>query len=287
MYVATAVPPRTITEPTPEVTSGAAHRILRTWRQWIARRAGPLLWFREESNNPTDFYSGDSVTDIPIHSFVSFVDGGKGYVMDITSAQSLVAHSSGGPVLNPFNRNPLPALFMKRLRIHTGKDVGTALWTGVAAPTTLTVTDLFRAIEDLGYYTDPSWVEDMNRTGLVRTYIELADIWFHRATLRTADRQRIVPGSVRPFSVPVIGAGTMDVATLRPLLMETCRLLVSTAVDRADRQLGVMYVLGALCMVCDGAASAYPWLVEMFSPGVTRLTADGRVGVLHPAVLQY
>jgi hypothetical protein len=264
-------------EPTERV---AVRRIACTWRRWQVRRRGPLLWFREESNNPTDFYSGDSVTDIPIRDFVSFVDGGKGYCMELTSALSLVEHSGSGPVLNPFNRAPLPALFLKRLQFKKAP-------VRVPPTTSMTVTDLFRFIEDLGYYTDPSWVEDMNRIGLIRFYIEIADIWFHRATLRAADRARIVPGSVRPISVPILDAGRMDANVLRPILVETCRLLVSTAADRADRQLGVMYVLGALCMIHDGAAAAYPWLVEMFAPGVTRITADGRVGVVHPAVLNY
>jgi hypothetical protein len=272
----------------PDPKPAAGRQILGAWRRWLARRAGPLLWFRAESNNPADFYSGDPVTDLPIHDFVSFVDGGKGYVMDIKSAQSLVAHSGSGPVLNPFNRNPMPPLFHKRLRLHQVKEV----WSGLQGTTTaqsiaLATTDLFREIEDLGYYTDPAWIEELNGAGLLRTYIELADIWYHRATLRVADRNRIVPGSVRPFRVPILEAGRQGEAALRPLVIETCQLLVSKASDRADRQLGVMYVMGALSVVSSGCAAAYPWIVEMFSPGVTRMTADGRVGVVHPMILQY
>ncbi len=254
----------------------------------MARRAGPLLWFREESNNPNDFYSGDPVTDIPIQDFVSFVDGGKGYVMDIKSAQSLVTHAGTSPALNPFNRAQLPALFHKRLRLHKGKEVWTGLHgTTIAQTIGLATTDLFRTIEDLGYYTDPSWIEELTRISLIRVYIELADIWYHRATLRTSDRNRIVPGTIRPFRVPIIEAGRQGEAALRPLVIETCHMLVSKASDRADRQLGVMYVMGALSIVSEGAAMAYPWIVEMFSPGVTRITADGRVGVVHPMILQY
>jgi hypothetical protein len=270
----------------PKVAAG--RQILGAWRRWLARRAGPLLWFREESNNPADFYSGDPVTDLPIQDFVSFVDAGKGYVMDVKSAQSLVSHAGAGPVLNPFNRAVLPPLFHKRLRLHSGKEV----WTGLQGTTTaqsigLATTDLFRAIEDLGYYTDPAWIEELTGVGLLRVYIELADIWYHRATLRVADRNRIVPGSVRPFRMPIQEAGRQGEAVLRPLVIETCQLLVSKANDRADRQLGVMYVMGALSVVSAGCAVAYPWIVEMFSPGVTRMTADGRVGVVHPMILNY
>jgi hypothetical protein len=47
-----------------------------------------------------------------------------------------------------------------------------------------------------------------------------------------------------------------------------------------------MYVLGALSIVSDGAGAAFPWLVEMFSPGVTRIVS-GKIVVAHPSVLGY
>jgi hypothetical protein len=264
----------------------AATRIYRTWRRWLARRCGPLLWFREESNNPTDFYSGDSVADIPISDFVSFVEGGKGYVMDIKSAQSLLAHAGDKEALNPFNRAPLPPIFLRRLRLHSKGTQWEALHGSTPAQTTaLAITDLFRTIEDLGYYTDPAWLESLDRLALLRVYIELADIWFHRATLRAADRHRISPRN--PFTVPVVASATLAVDSLRTLVIQTCQLLVSTAADRADRQLGIMYVMGALTIVSEGAAAAYPWIVEMFSPGVTRLIGGTQVGVSHPSVLAY
>ena len=89
--------------------------IYRSWSRWIARRAGPLLRFRAESNNPFDFFSGDPITEINIGDFVSFVDAGKGYVMDIKSATSLLEHAekSGEVAANPFNRATLPPLFAR------------------------------------------------------------------------------------------------------------------------------------------------------------------------------
>ena len=61
----------------------AATKIYRRWRLWLARRAGPLLYYREESNNPSDFFSCDTVEEIPLCDIVSFVSAGKGYIMDI------------------------------------------------------------------------------------------------------------------------------------------------------------------------------------------------------------
>lgn len=276
-----------------------ALRIGPIWRRWLAKRAGPLLRFRAESNNPFDFFSADPVEDIPLRDFVSFVDAGKGYIMDIKSAVSLLDHAakSGEVPVNPFNRAPLPALFKSRISRH-GK---TAQWetlaasaptggagAGAAAPSeSLAITDTFRAMEDLGYYTDPEWFMDLSRLQLQRMYLELADIWYHRAGLSSADRNRIVPLPANPFNLPVATVLVMPhQRALRPALLKTCQLLVSSAAARGDRQTGVMYVLGVLAMVSAGASAAYPWLVEMLSPGVSRIVGN-TIQVLHPGVLAY
>jgi hypothetical protein len=276
--------------------AAAATIIRKSWSRWLARRAGPLLWFRQESNNPADFFSADPVGEIPLGDVVSFVSEGKGYIMDIKSAVSLIEHATKASETpeNPFNRAPLPGLFLKRVLRHSaGKAKAKAAWAPLVAMTdtqklALETTDVFRMIEDLGYYTDPSWYMDLSRQQLQRLYMELADIWFHRATLSPADRLRIVPpvGGASPFSVPVHTALIMHQKALRPLVLATCKMLVSAAPARSDKQLGVMYVLGAMSIVSSGASVAYPWLNDMFSPGVTRIVGNELV-VLHPSVLAY
>jgi hypothetical protein len=268
-------------------------RIFRAWRRWLARRAGPLLWAREESNNPFDFFSADPITELPLRDFVSFVDAGKGYCMDIKSAQSLLEHAakSGETPLNPFNRAPLPATFLRRVSRHAIGSKKLAGWTAIAPQTeaqatSLAATDVFRTIEDLGYYTDPQWFMDLGRTALQCFYVELADIWHHRASLQPVDRNRIVPPAAGlPFQIPVATALVMQQRALRPLLLKTCQLLVSAAENRSDKQLGVSYVLGALTLVSPGAATAYPWLLEAFSPGAVHIVA-GQI-IVHPSVLLY
>ena len=268
----------------------AAAKIRRTWTKWLARRAGPLLWFREESNNPADFFSADPVESIPLSNIVSFVSEGKGYIMDIQSAISLIEHATTAKEApqNPFNRAPLPPIFLKRVAARTPKKKAWAVLQPMSdtQKLALATTDVFRLIEDLGYYTDPSWFVDLTRLQLQRLYMELADIWFHRAALSPHDRHRIVAGARGPFGVPVSTAIIMQQKALRPLLLKTCQAMVSTAANRADCQLGVMYVLGALSIVSAGAGTAYPWLVEMFSPGVTRIVGN-EIVVLHPSVLAY
>ena len=78
----------------------------------------------------------------------------------------------------------------------------------------------------------------------------------------------------------------MQQRALRPLLLETCRLLVTGSAAKSDRQLGVMYIMGALSIVSAGAAVANQWLYEMFSPGVTQMNGP-QILVAHPSVLHY
>lgn len=281
------------TETSTEQKKIAAIKIFKRWRLWLAHRAGPLLWARTESNNPMDFFSGDSITDIPLREFVSFTSAGKGYSMDIKSANSLIEHATAATEtpLNPFNRTALPALFLHRITLHQSRKKGPGpSWAPIVAMTetqklALTVTDVFSGIESLGYYTDPSWFIDLSRHELQRLYIEIADIWGHRAALSPQDKHRICPSGT-PLAMPVRTALIMNQKALRHHVLNTCRCLTAASPAHSDRQLGVMYVLGALSIVSPGAAVAYPWLVEMFSPGVTRIVGSELV-ILHPSVMSY
>jgi len=268
----------------------AVIKIRRAWGRWLARRAGPLLQFREESNNPFDFFSADPVGDIPLGDVVSFVSEGKGYIMDIKSAVSLIEHAGAGAPENPFNREPLPALFIKRVALHSVGKKKKGAWATLQPMSdeqknALATTDVFSLIEDLGHYTDPSWFIDLSRLELQRFYMELADIWFHRVSLTPQDRHRIVPDR-NPFSVPVSTSLIMHQKALRPLILGTCKSLVSSAETRSDKQLGALYIMGSLALVSHNAAMANPLLLDAFSPGVTRIVG-GQLVALHPSVLGY
>ena len=284
-------------EPGHEKKTTAVCSIQQCWNRWIARRCGPLLHFREKSNNPYDFFSADAIVDIPLRDFVSFVTtDGKGYSMDIKSANSLLefATKSGKPALNPFNRAPLPPSVFRRVRLHkrsvvasASATVATISWTPLVPHTdeqrdSLETTDVFQKFEAMGYYTDPAWFLNLTRVDLQRFYVELADIWNHRAGLSPQDRERIVPGGIRPFQTPISTLRHLTQKALRPILLKACSRLTTSATATSDRQLGVLYVLGSLALLSEGARIAYPGL--MFTPGVTRQSVTTGEMVVDPAV---
>jgi len=287
-------------EPGNEKKQTAVRTIQQCWHRWIARRCGPLLYFREKSNNPYDFFSADAIMDIPLRDFVSFVTtDGKGYSMDIKSANSLLefATKSGKPALNPFNRAPLPQSVVRRVTLHkrtaaaaaVAAGAATISWTPLVPQTdeqrdSLETTDVFQKFEAMGYYTDPTWFLNLTRVDLQRFYVELADIWNHRAGLSPQDRERIVPGGVsaRPFQIPLSTLRHLTQKALRPILLKACSRLTTSATATSDRQLGVLYVLGSLALLSEGARIAYPGL--MFTPGVTRQSLTTGEMVIDPAV---
>jgi hypothetical protein len=270
-------------------TKASADKIIRSWRLWQARKCGPLLHFKSESNNPFDFFSSDPIEEIPAKDFISFVDAGKGYSMDVKSVSALLEHAaknSEEPV-NPFNRNPLTPVFLRRVARRKLKDKWVAL-EGVSEGQkhALAATDIFRGLEDLGNYTNPDWFIGLSHIGLQRLYIELADIWYHRASLSGLDRARIVPSPAKAFKYPVTTVLIMRTRALKPLLIDTCKTLITAAPAKGDRQLGGMYILGALTLVSEEAAAAFPWLLEMFSPGVS-IEHNGELKLAHSSVLAY
>jgi hypothetical protein len=142
-------------------------------------------------------------------------------------------------------------------------------------------------MEDLGYYTDPVWFNDLRYVDLVRFYIELAHIWYTSAGLTDADRTRIIPTRTRLFTVSVRAIGNLGPSAIKQTVLDNCTLFVSAAMARSDRQLGVMYVIGALSLLHRGARQTYPWMYESVAPGVTRDGGEGQIVLLHPAALHY
>jgi hypothetical protein len=131
------------------------------------------------------------------------------------------------------------------------------------------VTDLFQKIDELNYYTNPEWFIKMSIDNHRCFYVELHDIWNHRAELAQSVRLEIIPPPARPFKTPVrevVALKSIDL--LRKLNMDIIRMFISAAVARPDRILGAMYVVTAMTLVSKQCAEMYPWLFESAHPGI-------------------
>jgi len=242
------------------------------------RRQGHVYAVPEISNNTTDFYSMEDIVTINKSSLFSSVDADmKMYAFDIRSLASLLEKKTEEPINNPYTRQPISELNIKRavsfIRWSRKKGLPTR-WDPIQPNTPdqifqLKVTDLFQKIDELNYYTDAHWFIKLGVNNLRRLYVELYDIWYHRAGLSNEQRGLIIPGPARPFRFSIREVITLkNIEVLRKINLDMIRMFVSAATDKSDRGLGAMYILTALTLVCRECAESYPWLYESANPGV-------------------
>jgi len=242
------------------------------------RRQGIAYAMPELSNNTTDFFSMEDIVVINKSSLFSFVDEDrKLYAFDVRSLAALLEKKTEEPITNPYNRQVISDKNIKKavsfIRWSRKKSLPTR-WDPIQPDTPdqvfqLKVTDLFQKIDELNYYTDSYWFIKLGVNNLRKLYVELYDIWYHRAGLTNEQRNLIIPSPARPFRFSireVIGLKNIDV--LRKLNLDMIRMFISAAVDKSDRGLGAMYILTAMTLVCKECAESYPWLYESANPGV-------------------
>jgi hypothetical protein len=273
--------------PTPSVK-----RIQKWWRKVSIvtrrRRQGPALFIPEISTNTSDFFSMEDIKNIPRHMLFSYVDTDKMvYAFDVRSISTLIEKNIDTEIQNPYNRQPLSQAnivkAMKFIRWCRKKNIDTR-WAPIEPSTPdqrfqLKVTDLFQKIDELGYYTNSQWFIGLDERKLRRLYVELYDIWYHRAGLTNLTRNIIIPSPARPFRYSlrdIIGSRNLDF--LRKSNMELLRMFVSAATEKPDRSSGAMYVLTAMTLVNKECAESYPWLYESAMPGIYSAYAHLEVG---------
>ena len=236
---------------------------------------GPAFYDRTLCVNSEDFFSTDPVKDIPATHFYSFRDLSDSlvYGFDARSFNMLVDKSREKNEVpkNPYTRNPIGKSILDRFALMAKwlKDRRLELCWVATAPITpdqawgMKVVEVFVTMEELQYGADPEWFISLNLQKQKEFYLQLLDIWTHRAGLSQTDRERIVPTTTQLFhwSISRI-AGIQQLSTIRSTNLHIMKKLVSSAVDRSDHVLGAMYILTALTQVSTSAADAFPWLYE-------------------------
>jgi hypothetical protein len=220
----------------------------------------------------------DDITSISGEYLFSYFDetDKQVYAFDVRSFSSLMEKSNEA-ILNPYTRQPFSGAVLAKanafIRWCRKKGIDTR-WAPIEAGTPdqrfhIKVTDLFQKIDELNYYTNPDWFVKLTVDKLRHFYVELYDIWHHRAELTNAMRDTIIPPPARPFRYGIRDVVAMrDIERLRKLSMDTIRMFVCAAEDKTDRILGAMYIVTALTLVSRPCAEMYPWLFESATPGI-------------------
>jgi hypothetical protein len=239
---------------------------------------GPALLDRSICTNTTDFLTFENINELPFSQFFSYTDiDGFTYGFNIISLYNLILKSGRG-VKNPYNRNEIPSFVITNIKhlIKLSKllncqmdlkiqDINLEITNEKSID--LRILDVFQTIDSLGNYSDPAWFLSLNRFQLLKFLRELADIWNYRAQLTIDIKKKICPPIGDPFqnlnSVPL--HNEQNIKNIQIFILPILEKLVNSGVDTDSKSLGAYYVLGALTIVNETAASSLPWLFQSFS----------------------
>ena len=254
-------------------------KIQRIFRGRIVKKymilRGPAVIKRSLCTNSTDFVTMDPVEEINFHQFISYKDEDNFvYGFDVSSLFTLF--SKNGIVLkNPYNRNIIPdGIFknikslliigkMLKIRINLHLEDDTQNLTEEKAIELRTLS-LFQNIDALGNYSNSNWFLSLNRQQIIKLVRELADIWSYRAQLSMEVKRNICPPNGDPFrnlNMSLIQI-SQNMNSVRKAVLEVLEKLVNNGIDNDSKTLGAYYVLGALTLVNEDAATSLPWLYQ-------------------------
>lgn len=251
-------------------------RIMRGFlvRKYIQLRGSGMI-HRDKCVNDTDFFTLDNLKEIPHFQFFSFEENGYIYGFDICSFYNLCIKSNNLPK-NPYTREPIKNTYILQLRnalrisnILNFKPVleidNEYNELNDQEKIKLKILSLFQQIDDLGNYTDPQWLLELNRNQLLKFIRELYDIWDYRLNLSHELRRNICYPHGSPFIH--INLNNTFVQNYNEILNDVVNIIdtmINTGIDNNNKCLGAFYCLGALSLVNRKTAEALPWLYESF-----------------------
>lgn len=227
---------------------------------------------RELCTNNTDFVTMEEIKNIPFNQFYSYQDEDKMiYGFDFISIYDLIFKNK--ITKNPYNRNKIPDVVSKNLKTLLRlsnllknpislKEEDEIMEIPNKKIIELRALTLFQNIDALGNYSDPQWFLSLNRNQLETFLRQLGDIWNYRAQLSLETKRNICPPNGDPFrnlSIYYVH-NEPDMNNVKKVILEVLEKFVNIGIDKDSQTLGAYYVLGALTLVNQDAATTMPWL---------------------------
>jgi hypothetical protein len=241
---------------------------------------GPALQNRDLCTNSTDFITMEPIKDINSSQFISYKDTDNFiYGFDIVSLHNLIFKNKNNlEIKNPYNRQNIPDNILKNIKtlIRLSKILNVKINFEIEDDsfhissekvTELRVVSLCQNIDALGNYSNPEWFLSLNKNQIIKFMRELIDIWNYRAQISIETKRSICPpvgDPFRNFSMVFIHVET-NVSVIKKVILEVLEKFVNSGINRDSKSLGSYYILGALTLVNENAANAYPWLFQSFS----------------------
>lgn len=255
-------------------------RIQKIMRGYLLRKYnklhGPGFKNRHLCTNTTDFFTMDPLIELPNSQFYSFEDSdGFIYGFDLLSVYNLI-YKCDGQIKNPYNRLPISSANIEKFRsllrlsrilkipICTEiKDINEEISTKKSIE--LRALTLFQNIDSLGNYSNAQWFLTLEKLHMIKMIRELIDIWSYRAPLTMETKRAICPPLGNPFGRFTNYnqlQSTENIDEVRKHTLDILERFVNLGIDRDSQCLGAYYVLGALTLVSQDAATSLPWLYQ-------------------------
>jgi hypothetical protein len=237
---------------------------------------GPAFKNRSLCSNAFDFLSMDKISEIPSKQFFSFKDDdGFIYGFDLLSLYNLI-YKCNGAIKNPFNTKPINSKVIEDLRtlLRLSRLFKIDICTEISDVTKevsdkksieIRAVTLFQNIDALGNYSNSQWFLSLNRIQLIKFLRELIDIWAYRAPLSIETKRAICPPIGNPFTrIPSMATLQImeNLDDVRKSILDVMDKFVNSGIDKDNKCLGAYYVLGALTLVNNDAATSLPWLYQ-------------------------
>lgn len=228
---------------------------------------GPALYQRKICNNAEDFYTFETVEEIPFDKFFSYKDSDNFiYGFDIKSFHKLIELKQS----NPYNRKAIPnkaiTNLQKLLEINKNKNLLDEDKCEILTNKqkfNQNVLRIFQHIESLTSSVNIEWFLSLTIPELKKYYKSLEDIWNYRAELNLTQKINIVKDKTM-FPVTVHNFYKYNnLNKLRNIILHEIDKLIFTADEDSDKTLACYYVLTAFCEVSNEARTVFPWLVQM------------------------
>ena len=125
------------------------------------------------------------------------------------------------------------------------------------------IISVFQEIDALGNYSDHTWFTTLTLYKLFIFIRELADIWNYRAQIPAETKLNICPPIGDPFrNTDMLIIRQMSYDSLQRFSLSCIENLVKMGVNNEYKSLGAIYVLTALTLVSENAATSMPWLYQ-------------------------
>ena len=126
------------------------------------------------------------------------------------------------------------------------------------------IKDLFINMDQLGNYTDSSWLLTLSSGRMIRFLFELKDIWAYRASIQEEVKRNICHPHGNPFiNIPMNHVRTINnINHIKTICFKVIDSMINTGINNENKSLGALYVLTALTIVNPSAANTLPWLYE-------------------------